>query len=406
MRICLVIVVLAVVLSLLGGCGSGSSNKPTVSGTVSDQISGQVPAGNTDVALWQNGFVANAGNNPISGGQFRFPNVTQGANYALNITSQSGTFPNTLVGPFTVGSSDVTIIAQVLTPAELQAQFGVTPPADNTTATLVVFARDNNGNPLTASAAIDGGIASAAGNPTVVTGIPPGSHTVVITTVGSGQSVTFTSVAMPGGAITVIKALFGAQTPISLAGTLTQEDTIPAVTYTSAPLVLRQNGTTIANTTTDSLTGTFAFNNFPAGVNYTIDASSPTNAFVRTIFGPSNLTASNMNVGLRVFTAAQLQTLFAATPPADNTTANLVVLARTDTATLIPLSVQINTTPNATASGAPVIFTGIAPGTYVLTITDSQTNQTVVIPNVTLAGGSLNMVRVLGSQLGFSSGIF
>jgi len=405
MRIVFGVLALALVVALTG-CGTTSSGSgggaATVSGAVIDPISGQVPAGNSVVALLQDGITVESVI-ATSGGQFSLPNIPNGSGYQLVANSQSGNFARTLVGPLIVNGLDIVVPVSVISTAELQA-LGVTPPFDNTTSIVAAFAQDANGSALNVALTmtVDSGAATAAGNPAVASLTPaPDMHQITVTNTVTGQALLFTNISLTGGAITVIRAVFGSQQQITLAGTLLQTGGT-GVVFGGVPLTLRQNGTQVATTTTNTNFGTFTFPAVAAGMNYTIEAASATNSFVRTIFGPSNFTAGNSNLALPVYTAAQLQQL-SVTAPTDQT-ATLVAVAQTTTGLEIPVSIQLNTTPILQQSGTLPVIAGIPAGTYTVTITNTQNVMAVALPNVTLPSGSLTMIDVAGSQLGFTSG--
>jgi len=405
MRTLFGVIALALLVVLSGCIGTSSrGNAFTVSGTVTDQISGQAPAGNTFVVLQQNGITVAPGGHPITRGQFTFPDIPNGSGYQLVVTNQDGITPPTIVGLFTVAGTVRYIPVQVLSTPELQQRFGIFPPANNTTATLAALAKDANGNPLSVTIAVDGGTPTAVGNPAVASNLTAGTHQITVTNIANGQAVAFRGIALTGGAITVIRTIFGPQQPITLAGFLRQDSTSPPVLFGNAPLILRQHGEQVATTTTEAASGAFSFPVMTAGANYTIEAVSPTNHFVRTIFGPSNFTADTNNLALDVFTLAQLQLEFSVLPPPNQSSVTLLALARTAAGTLIPLRVQLDTLPVAHAVGTPAIITNIPPGTYTVTITNAQNAMAVALPNVTLPSGSLTMIDVAGSQLGFTSG--
>ena len=402
----LIWIAMLAMLIMVAGCGinTGSTGSATVSGTVVDQATGQVPAGNTFVSLVQNGTTIIAGTAPLTNGVYSILNVPNGSGYTLVVVSSTGNFTQTILGPFTVNGVDLSMTVPVLSTAELQQKYPAIGTPSLTSSTVVAFAQDANGSAINVTMTVDSGTPSVAANPAVQTGIAPGTHQVTLTNPANAQTVTISGIALTGGDITILRSTIGTtQTTVTLAGTLSQQGSSPLAPFGSVPLILRQNGTTQVGTTTTNSYGSFTFSNVPAGMNYTIEANSPTQSFVRTIFGPSSFTADNTTLNLQAFTADQLLQQFGVSAPS-LTTATLVVFGQSSTGVLIPLNALTSTVPPQNATGTPAVLTNLTPATYAVTVTNTQTAQSVLVPNITLAAGTITVLNVAGSQLGFTSG--
>lgn len=141
-------------------------------------------------------------------GTFLFENVPSGTDYSLRATGTG--YADTVFGPFAVNFDRRGVLAPVASILELQANEGINAPADNTTATLVVYATDAQGVAFNPTISLNGGAAFTSPTvPVVRENLTPGTYTVTITDPVSNTSATLQGVALTGGRITVIQARTG-----------------------------------------------------------------------------------------------------------------------------------------------------------------------------------------------------
>lgn len=174
----------------------------TFSGTIRNAVTDATVSG-ADLTLAVNGVpVATAITN--SSGAFSIHNLTPSTGFSLVATSSTNQFVRTIFAPLTIAENISNAQFSVFTQQQLIFEFpGVPTPPDNSTATLVVLAFDQNDNVI--------GLTYTVNSFTPVTGLPPaatvpaGTYTITVTEPVFGQSITLTNVTLVGGAITVLK---------------------------------------------------------------------------------------------------------------------------------------------------------------------------------------------------------
>jgi len=391
---------LALLVSLLLlfiGCGdNGNNNNNMFPVSASVTTTTGAPIANADITLAENGTVLESFPATGDNGQTRLPNVRNATGLTL-IVSPSATIPRTIYGPLVVNRSR-TITIPVRTFTELANTFDVTAPT-NGTATLVVFGYENAttlGTTIPVSVQVDTGDTLGPGDPVVYPNISASTtHTIKVTDPATGKMLVYRNIAFTGNTITVLDAIFAESPNVTLSGRFT--NAISGANETNANLTLFRNGQQVGTGTTNNQ-GRFTFTNLLTGDGYTLQATSSTSSFVSTIF-VQPVTMKNEDSGLfTIFTQAQLQQAFPTIiSPPNATTAVVAALGfsnETDASNRSnPITLSLEVDAFTPVTGAPPVASG-TPGTYTITITDTANNRVFTLPNVTLPGGQITLIRI------------
>jgi hypothetical protein len=179
----------------------------TVTGAAVDAYTG-APLTGIVVTLMQNN--APVGNPFTTGadGTYLFENVLPGTDYRLR--AEATGYTDTVFGPFAVNLDRRGLLIPVASILDLQANDGVNEPADNTTATLVIFAENGQGGPFNPTVSLNGGAVIVSPTvPVVQENLAPGLFDIAITDSTSTATATLQDVNLQGGQITVVHARTG-----------------------------------------------------------------------------------------------------------------------------------------------------------------------------------------------------
>jgi hypothetical protein len=377
----------------LGGCGGGGDDTGTgagaltISGRVTD-ITGVTGVSAATVQLFRDGTAFGAATQTDATGNFTFSGAPADT-YILQVT-RAGASPliRTLYGPVVVTQDVMNVAVQAFTQSDFEAQTGVAPPPDSTTGKIVVVGLTNTGELVNTTVTVAGSAPVGPAAPAEVS-VAPGAYAVTVT--GNGSTAILPGVPVVGGDITLLAVPLDAPAATAFTVTGAVVSAFSGAPLTAITVQLFQAGNQVGDAYTTLADGTFLYEDVPAGTDYTLRATAT--GYADAVFGPFAVNFDRRGVLIPVASLAELQANEGIAPPADNTTATLVIYATDAQSAAFNPTISLNGGAPFTDPTVPVVRADLAPGTYDIAITDPVTTNSATIQDVQLIGGRITVIQ-------------
>jgi hypothetical protein len=322
-----------------------------------------------------------------SNGTYTVGNLRAGTFRVFARETVNGTPVRVDTVPFTITNANV--VDENLTLPTATDLTGVTTPSSNNSG-LVIFARDQNQQPVEASATVSG-MAGTFGpaSPIIINAVPTTTHTVTVT--GNGQVVTIPGVTFTRGAVTVLFVTLESTPPVgnaTVSGTAQLLDGTPVAGIT---LQLWSNGASVQEKTTND-SGNFEFTDVAAGdytiVNQQTLAGYNTVAFTQ----PITVTAGTNITGLKVIVPTEAELVNAAAPSTEDAT--LVILGINENTQLVPIVAQVSGNDTTFGPMTALAINHVDPGTHTVQAQATSTGSTITVQNVPIPANTITVLTL------------